>query len=164
MNIKIDNQIFEQLIIQAQQSPRKRSHHNLHKELNEPVQRLCIALLKGTYVRPHHHPQNNKWELMLALRGTVCLIIFDENGAILEKHTLSSGESLSGIELEPNTWHTVVPLSDDAVILEVKEGPYTPTQESDFAPWAPKEGEQQAERILHWLETALVGDTFIPTK
>jgi len=164
MNIKLDNQFFKQLITQAQQNPRKRSHYNLHKELNEPVQRLCIALLKGTYVRPHHHPQSNKWELMLTLRGQVCLIIFDENGAILEKHTLSPGESLSGIELEPNTWHTVIPLSDSAIILEVKEGPYNPTQESDFAPWAPKEGDKDAEVLLRWLETALVGDTFIPMK
>ena len=163
MNLKLDDDLFNKLISQANESPRKRSHYNLHKELNEPVQRLCIALLKGTYVRPHHHPQNNKWELMLALKGQVCLIIFDKNAAVLEKLTLLPGESLSGVELEPNTWHTVFPLTDDAIILEVKEGPYTPTQESDFAAWAPKEGDEQAMLLLNWLETAEIGDKFKPS-
>ena len=164
MNLKLDNNFFDKLISQAHQSPRKRSHYNLHKDLDEPVQRLCIALLKGTYVRPHHHPQNNKWELMLALKGQVCLLIFNTDGAIVEKHTLCSGESLSGIELEPNTWHTVIPLTENAIILEVKEGPYTPTQETDFAPWAPREGDEQAIQLLNWLETAAIGDTFIAMK
>jgi len=81
MNLKLDYKFFDELISQAHQSPRKRSHYNLHKDLDEPVQRLCIALLEGTYVRPHHHPQNNKWELILALRGQFCLIIFNKDGA-----------------------------------------------------------------------------------
>ena len=160
MNLKLDNDFFEQLLLQAHESPRKRSHYNLHKELNEPVQRLCIALKKGTYVRPHHHPKSNKWELMLALRGAVSLVIFNEGGVILEKHSLSHGETLNGIELEPNTWHTVFPQTDDAIILEVKEGPFTPTQESDFASWAPAEGEEKAIHFLSWLESAAPGESY----
>jgi len=160
MSLKLNTSFFKKLISQAKESPRKRSHYNLHQDLNEPVQRLCIALVKGTYVCPHHHPQNNKWELMLALRGQVSLIIFDKDAVIIEKHTLCPGESLCGIELEPNTWHTVIPLTDDAIILEIKEGPYTPTQESDFASWAPKEGDEQAMLLLNWLETAGIGDKF----
>ena len=160
MNLKLDNEFCNQLLLQANKSPRKRSHYNLHKDLSEPVQRLCIALKKGTYVRPHQHPRNNKWELILSLRGTVSLIIFDNEGVILEKLSLSQGETLNAIELEPNTWHTVFPLTEDAVILEVKEGPYTPTQDSDFASWAPVEGNEQAIHFLSWLETATPGEKY----
>ena len=160
MNLKLDDDFFEQLLLQANESPRKRSHYNLHKELNEPVQRLCIALKKGTYVRPHHHPRKNKWELMLVFRGEVNLVIFEQDGVILEKLSLSSGSTLSGIEMEPNTWHTIVPVTDDAVIIEVKEGPFTPTQESDFASWAPLEGDEQVISFLDWLENAKPGDKF----
>ena len=160
MNFKLNNGFYEKLLIQAHENPRKRSHYNLHKELNEPVQRLCIALIKGTYVRPHHHPKYNKWELILALRGTVSLVIFDKEGSILEKLSLSQGNALSGIELEPNTWHTVFPLTNDAVILEVKEGPFTPTKESDFATWAPIEGEDQVISFLSWLEGANPGERY----
>lgn len=160
-NIKLDNAFFKQLISAAHESPRKRSHHNLHKELDEPVQRLCIALTKGTYIRPHHHPQSNKWELMLVLKGQVSLVIFNPEGVILDKLLVGEGESLSGIELQPNTWHTVFPVTDEAIMFEVKEGPYAPTQESDFAPWSPMEGESQAAEFLNWLESAEVGNSFL---
>ena len=160
MNIKLDDTFFEQLLSQASESPRKRSHYNLHKELSEPVQRLCIALKKGTYVRPHYHPKKNKWELMLVLRGELSLIIFEKDGKIIEKLSLSPGSTLSGIEMKPNTWHTIVPITDDAVIIEVKEGPFTPTQESDFASWAPLEGDEQVISFLDWLEDAKLGDKF----
>jgi len=161
MNLKLDNYFFENLLSQAKDSPRKRSHYNLHTELDEPVQRLCIALNKGTYVRPHHHPKSNKWELMLALRGSVTLIIFDKNSEILERLLLSQGESLSGIEIKPGTWHSVIPHTDEAVILEIKEGPYTPTEQSDFAAWAPAEGEKDVENFLSWLEIAKPGERYI---
>lgn len=160
MNIKIDDNFCENLLSKASESPRKRSHFNLHSDLNEPVQRLCIALKKGTYVRPHHHPKSNKWELMLAIKGAASLIVFDKEGVVLEKLVLSPGDSVSGIEIKPNTWHTVMPLTDDTVILEVKEGPFTSTVESDFASWAPIEGDDNVVEFLGWLEDAKPGDRF----
>ena len=159
--MKLDNQFFQKLLNEAESSPRKRSHFNLHKELSEPVQRLCIALKKGTYVRPHHHPKNNKWELMLALKGSVALLIFDEQGTLLERLLLNTNDSINGIELQPNTWHTVFPVSDDAVILEIKEGPYTPTKSSDFAQWAPCEGDDEVSDFLQWMEDAKIGDRLL---
>ena len=87
---------------------------------------MCIALKKGTYVRPHLHPKSNKWELMLALRGSIALVIFNEEG----------------------------------VILEIKEGPFTPTLESDFASWAPVEGDERTIQFLQWLENATAGEKY----
>lgn len=160
MNIRLNNALCEQLVLKADESPRKRSHYNLHKALDEPVQRLAIALKKGTYVRPHHHPKSNKWELMLALRGSVMFVVFNEEGAIQEKLILSPGDALSGIEIQPNTWHMIYPLTDHAIILEVKEGPYTPSVESDFAQWAPAEGSAQVTHFLEWVDTASVGQSY----
>lgn len=162
MNVRLDEAFFEQLCAQAHANPRKRSHFNLHQDLNEPVQRLCIGLVKGTYVCPHHHTQRNKWELLLVLRGSVALVIFDGNGVVVDKLTLHPGASLSGIEIKPDTWHTVFPLSDEAVIMEIKEGPYTPTQRNDFAPWAPAEGSSDFSQFLGWLAAAQPGDIYRP--
>lgn len=164
MNIKLDDSFFQKLLSEASLSPRKRSHFNLHKELDESVQRLCIALKKGTYVRPHYHPKNNKWELILALRGAVVLLIFDSAGVIIDRLKLRQGESLTGIELEPGTWHTLFPLDDEAVILEIKEGPYTPTELSDFASWAPAEGEINVSEFLKWMENSDVGSSYKNSK
>lgn len=158
--LKLDENLFNELILEATKSERKRAHFNLHADLDEPVQRLCIALKHGTYVRPHHHTQNNKWELILALRGKVTFVIFNENGVIVDKLVLSPGESLSGIELKPNTYHTIYPNSEDAIIFEVKEGPYTPAVKSDFAPWSPEEGGTDVHSFLTWLEQANVSDKY----
>jgi cupin fold WbuC family metalloprotein len=160
MTIKLNDSFFNQLLLKASESPRKRSHYNLHKDLNESVQRLCIGLKKGTYVRPHHHPQGNKWELMLVLRGSICLILFDKAGSILEKLLLNPGSSLSGVEMEPSTWHTIFPLTEEAVIIETKEGPYIPTEESDFASWAPAEGDASVMEFLSWLSKAKTGERY----
>ena len=163
MRHKLDNTLFDDLIQQAKQSPRKRSHFNLHQSLEEPVQRLCIGLVKGTYVRPHYHPQANKWELLMCLQGTVGLVIFDREGQILDRYTLGPNETISATESEANTWHTVYPISDEAIIFEVKEGPYTPTEPSDFAAWSPPEGDTAVTDFLDWVETAKAGEHFSVT-
>ena len=158
--MKLDEDFFNTLILKANSSDRKRAHHNLHKEFDEPVQRLCIALIKGTYVRPHHHSQKNKWELMLGLKGSLGLVIFNDEGVIIDKLTLTPGSSTSGLELVPNTWHAVYPQTEEAVILEIKEGPYTPAKESDFAEWAPREGDSTVPEFLAWIQGAKIGDKY----
>ena len=83
-----------------------------------------------------------------------------EHGVFIYKVTLALGGSLSGLELVPNTWHTVYPETESAVIMEVKEGPYTPAKESDFAQWAPKEGDSTVEEFLVWIQNAKIGDKY----
>jgi cupin fold WbuC family metalloprotein len=160
MYLKLDEKFFQKLLSQADKSPRMRSHYTLHKHENEAVQRLCVGLKKGTYVRPHHHQQLNKWELLIVLKGSITLVIFNNDGVVLKRFELNPSESLNGIEIEPNTWHTVFPVTDNAVFLEVKEGPYTPTVNFDFAPWAPKEGNVDVPIFQRWLETAQKGEKY----
>ncbi len=159
MTIKLDEVLFHQLLLKAGDSLRKRSHLNIHKDFNEPVQRLCIGMKKGTYVRPHHHPARNKWELIIVLKGKLALLIFDSQGVVTERIVLGQGEVLSAIELPANTWHTVFPLTDEAIILEVKEGPYIPAEPSDFASWAPEENTPEVEGFLSWLAHAKPGQS-----
>ena len=96
----------------------------------------------------------------MVLRGEVALLTFDDQGVVQERMTLTPGQGDFGIELAPGTWHTVLPLSEQAVIMEVKEGPYTPAQPSDFAQWAPAEGEPEVSAVLQWLENAASGEQF----
>ena len=161
MNKLIDADLFQQLYLTAEKNPRKRSHHNLHPELSDPVQRLCIGLEPGTYVRPHRHPESYKWEMMLILSGSITLLLFDDKGGVTQRITLSEHGPTKGIELPPNTWHTVFPANNDrAVTMEIKQGPYTPTAPESFADWAPEEGGNNVARFLSWAEEADVGDRF----
>jgi cupin fold WbuC family metalloprotein len=156
---KMDSRFFESLIAAAALSPRKRAHRNLHSDFNEPVQRTCIALAAGTYIRPHTHLQANKRELILSLRGRTAVLIFDAQGIVLQRLTLEA-DQVSGIELPPGVWHTVFPLTDTAVILDVKQGPYIPSDPVCFAEWAPAEGDSSVPEFLQWMIAAVRGDRF----
>jgi cupin fold WbuC family metalloprotein len=139
----VSSDLMDQWLIEAAQSPRKRSHYNYHPSLDDPVQRLCIALCKGTYVRPHRHPQDDRWELIIALRGRTAMVTFDDAGKPQDKHLLCP-LSLPAVECPPNTWHTLYPLDDESVIMEIKQGPYLPNQPEYFATWAPEENDHSA--------------------
>ncbi|VEA71212.1 Uncharacterised protein [Serratia rubidaea] len=65
---------------QAAQLPRLRTHHLLHDDTREPVQRMTIAMEPGTYIRPHRHPHG--WELLTPLRGRFVVLQFDDRGAV----------------------------------------------------------------------------------
>ena len=162
MKTPLDENLFRKLRSEAEQSPRKRSHFNLHNDFRDPVQRVCIALKNGTYVRPHCHRQDNKWEMTIVLQGTVGLLLFDKDGRVQERLELSPAGSLAGIEIPPNTWHTILPLTDDAVIIEVKEGPYNPSDPVDFALWAPAEGDDEVLKFLEWAHHASEGESYDP--
>ena len=159
----LDKKLFQELLSEAELSPRKRSHLNFHSRSDDPVQRLCIALKSGTYVRPHYHPEKNKWELTLVLKGEVGILLFDYTGVVTKRMELSPDASICGVEIEPKTWHTTFPLSDEAVIMEIKEGPFIPIDPSNYATWAPVEGGSDTQKFLEWAKEAVVGESYTPT-
>ena len=149
----IDAASMDRWLEQAAQAPRKRTHHNLHPSLDAPVQRLAIALSQGTYVRPHRHPQPNRWEMIHALQGETTLVLFDDHGHPTRKILLSP-QVMPVVECPANTWHSLYPTQGQIVIMEVKEGPYLPNLPEHFAPWAPEENTPEVEaylaRIMEW--------------
>ena len=153
----IDKTRLTDLEDKAAISPRKRSHYNLHGDLADPVQRLCIALIPGTYVQPHKHPEDYKWEMMMVVKGKICMLLFDDDGVVTKRIDMSCDGECSGIEIPPNTWHTLFPLDDNAVIMEIKQGPYIPTPEESFAAWAPKESTEHVQHFLQWALFAQAG-------
>ena len=150
----------EKLLDDAEASSRKRSHYNIHQDSNEPVQRLCIGLKKGTYIRPHCHKAPNNWEMIIILKGEVALLVFDSKGVVEKRYNLSARKGSTGIQLQPNTWHMLYPISSDAVIFEVKEGPYQPDNISQFADWSPEEGSEDVDSFLAWASMAEPGDKY----
>ena len=153
-----DQALLDELVLKAKASPRLRANHNVHADLHEPVQRLFIAIEPGSYVRPHLHPETEKWEFFLVLRGKLAALLFDEEGKVIRRETLTPDGAVQGFEIPPNTWHCVVALESGSVFFEVKQGPYTPMSDKGFAAWAPKEGELGSEAFIGWMANAQVGD------
>jgi cupin fold WbuC family metalloprotein len=152
----IDHALLANLHTRALASPRLRIHHNLHASHDETIQRMCMAMEPGTYIRPHRHP--DKWELLLIISGAMLVLGFDDSGKVLTRTQLVAGGETCGVENPAGTWHAVATLEPSTVVLEVKHGPYLPTGEQDFAHWAPPEGHVSAIEFERWYRNAQVGD------
>jgi cupin fold WbuC family metalloprotein len=144
---------LEGLSAKAAGDGRLRAHLNVHPALEDPVQRLFIALEPGTYVRPHRHPEPNKWELFVLINGAVDAILLGDDGSVLERIPMG-GNGARAVEVPPNAWHSYVCLEPGTLVLEVKEGPYVPTTPEHFAPWSPQDDPAAVAEYLDWLHRA----------
>lgn len=133
---------------EAKRAPRLRAHLNVHPTLDDPVQRLFIALEPGTYIRPHRHPEPNKWELFVLIEGAVDALTFGDDGTLRERIRMGRKDGSRAVEIPPGTWHSYVCFEPGTVVLEIKEGPYVATTEEDYAPWSPQGDADSAARYL----------------
>ena len=155
-----DAQYLNDLTGRANNSPRLRQHRNIHQSYEDACQRLFNAIETGSYIRPHRHVSESREELLVAIRGLMALITFDDQGSVTgilrfgsEKH---GSDLAAGAEVASSTWHTVIALEAGCILLEVKAGPFDPNQPNDLAPWGPEEGSALAQSYLQGL-TALAG-------
>ncbi len=143
---RLDQDLFNAVAAAASATPRRRLNHNLHAE-SDLVQRFLNVLQPGTYVRPHRHQRNIPgagFECFLALQGAIGLLLFDAAGGLIGRERLDSAGPLKGIELAEGAYHALVALSPDAVMFELKQGPYQPTADKDFLAGFPLEGTAEA--------------------
>ena len=150
---RLDQRLLDRLTHQAADSARLRYAYPFHT-LTERVQRLLIALQPGTYVRPHRHPPIpglHRFEFLLVVQGEVGLMLFEEHGDVVHIERMGSGQSLHGIELAEATYHTVVALVPDTVLLEVKDGVYEASRDKDFLDIFPEEFTPAARQlVIQW--------------
>lgn len=134
-------------------SPRRRQHRNVHADYTEQVQRLFNAIEPDSYIRPHQHGLAPRSEMMIAIRGRMVLVVFDETGKIASCHHFATNQSdtAAGVEVPAGCWHTVVALEPGSILLEVKAGPFDPSIPKEMAPWAPEEGTAAASIYLEVL-------------
>ena len=152
----ITEQLLAELAARATASPRRRTHHNLHASSDELVQRYLVVANRDSYFRPHRH--TTRAELAVVVRGRLDLVAFDADGRITARHALGEGTANLAYENGPGNWHTVIAQADGTAFLEVKEGPYDPATASEFARWAPAEGEPGVARFLEWARRAQTGE------
>jgi cupin fold WbuC family metalloprotein len=151
----ISTTLLDELAVKAASSPRRRVHHNLHTSPADSLQRFVIVAVRGSYVRPHRHW--TKSELVTVIRGRFEMVLFDDGGHVTGRHIIGEGTPNIAYELPEGTLHTLLPLTDGAAFLEVKEGPYDPATAAEFAPWAPEEGSSGIPHFQTWVSKAPVG-------
>lgn len=148
----VDGQLIADLGRQAAKSPRRRQHHNLHVSYYDSCQRLLNFLWHDSYIRPHRHAVDPKEETLIALRGDMGCVTFDDEGRVISRTRLVAGGLCPAIIIEPGEWHSIVALSETAVLLETKAGPFDPAAAKEPALWAADESAADASAYLGSLQ------------
>jgi len=133
--IKIDNHLLSDLNNKAETSNRKRINHNFHKKNSDLLQRMLNAMEPDTYIQPHKHENPDKREVFLALKGRFVVVEFNESGEVIEYTILDPDKGNYGAEVAQGVYHTIISLEKNSVVYEVKDGPYDPETDKNFAPW-----------------------------
>jgi cupin fold WbuC family metalloprotein len=149
--------LLDELSAKAALSPRARAHYNIHATPADLVQRFLVVARGDSYFRPHRHA--SRAELAVMLRGRLDVLIFDARGRVSARYAVGEGTASVAYESPQGVWHTVVPGADGGAFLEIKEGPYDPATATEYATWAPAEGDAAVPEFFAWLRGAQPGDT-----
>ena len=117
----IDEKLLKQLFNQAVVNPRLRVNYDLRNSAEDGSQRMLNALLPGTQVPIHRHP--NSSESVVVICGSVVEVYYDDNGQETERIPLSPVHGSFGCQIPKGTWHSIEAY-EPSVIIEVKEGKY----------------------------------------
>lgn len=145
---RTDKQLLDEMNAKSRIASRKRAHYTFHKSDDDTLQRMLNAMQPGTYLRPHKHENPDKREVFLVLTGKFLVVEFDDAGEIVDFMILDAKAHQHAAEIAEQTYHTVICLAPDSIAYEIKDGPYDPIDDKNFASWAPKEGEDGCDGFI----------------
>ena len=140
--MEINKDFLCKLFGQAVVNPRLRQNLDLRTSTNDNSQRMLNALLPGTVVPIHRHPQST--ENVFLLCGKIVEVIYDENGKEIERIHLDPTIGNYGCVVPQGVWHTVEVL-EPSVIYEAKDGKYGEDGSETFDAFKVKEAENKEQ-------------------
>lgn len=144
----VDQGLLDGVTEAAKSHERKRKNHNFHSSGEAACHRLLNGIEPGSYVAPHCHLEASKDESIIALRGRLGVVIFDNDGRIAETAALQPGGPVVAVNIPHGIFHTMVALESGTVFFESKAGPYYPLTHEEKASWSPAEGDAGAAAYL----------------
>ena len=132
----IDNKLLDTLLTKANDNPRFRLNYDLRTSVDDQSQRMLNALLPGTEVAIHRHP--NSSESVVCLCGRMDVVVYDEVVTYVqdgedkkrkvsynetERISLAPVEGKFGCSIPKGAWHTVE-VFEPSVIFEAKDRAY----------------------------------------
>ena len=129
--VKIDKELIKDLFDKAVVSDRKRVHYDLRTSGSDKSQRMLNALLPGTVVPVHRHPNSN--ENVILICGKLIEVLYDDNGNETARYPLDPSVGNFGCVVPAGAWHTVEVL-EPSVIYEAKDGAFGADGSESFDP------------------------------
>lgn len=119
--MEICKELISKIFDQAVVNPRLRQYLDLRTSPDDGSQRMLNALMPGTVIPIHRHPQSN--ETVILLCGKLVEIIYDGCGNEIERHHLDPEVGSFGYVVPKCVWHSVEVL-EPSVIFEAKDGKF----------------------------------------
>ena len=121
----LDKELIDGLFNLAKENPRKRVNYDMRTSPEDGSQRMLNALLPGTEVAIHRHPNSNENVILITGRMYEILYEVSESGCLkeVERFHLCPAEGRYGCQVPKGVWHTVEVL-EPSVIYEAKDGKY----------------------------------------
>lgn len=116
---QIDKELISELFDKALVNPRLRI--DLRTSSDDGGQRMLNALMPGTNVPIHRHPQSN--ENVILLCGKMVEVLYDNEGVETERIHLDPSLGIYGCVVPTDAWHTAEVL-EPSVIYEARDGKY----------------------------------------
>lgn len=120
----IDKELIDGLFNLAKENPRKRVNYDMRTSSEDGSQRMLNAMLPGTEVAIHRHPNSN--ENVILITGKMYEILYEVvDGQLVETERLylCPAEGKYGCQVPKGVWHTVEVI-EPSVIYEAKDGKY----------------------------------------
>lgn len=138
----ITQEDLDRISEKTNESDRQKATYWPNWTAEQVIQRFINSWNKDAYAPPHKHTQPDFTEINCWISGIMGIVEFDDEGNILDLVALD-GKTKFVNDVDTSKWHTLVCLSDNAKILEVKTGPYLGKDDKIFAPWAPLEADKE---------------------
>ena len=134
--LKINKEFLESLLSQAKDNSRLRQNYDLRTCEEDKSQRMLNALMPGTKVAIHRHPDSS--ESVICLCGRMDVVVYDEVVTYVldgedkkrkvsyneaERISLAPLEGNFGCSIPKGAWHTVE-VFEPSVIFEAKDRAY----------------------------------------
>ena len=123
----IDRHILDALTARAQVSPRLRMNMDLRNSTEDQSQRMLNAIEPGTRMPVHRHRTTS--ETVVCLRGHFEEYFYDEFGVLTDVVDMRPGGTL--LNIPAGRWHSLRSLESGTVLLECKDGAWTPLEQED---------------------------------
>lgn len=133
---EITKDFLDSLFVKAKENPRLRQNYDLRTSAADTSQRMLNALLPGTDVAIHRHP--NSSESVICLYGSMDEVIYEEMVTFhqdggdtirkvsyqeIERIHLNPKDGVYVCQIPKGAWHTVE-VYEPSVIFEAKDGAY----------------------------------------
>ena len=118
--IEINRKLISELFDKALLNPRFRQNYDLRNP-DDNGQRMLNALMPGTVVPIHRHPNSN--ESIILISGRAVELFYDAEGREVSRCLLDREQGSFGVVVKSGDWHTIQAL-EPTVIFEVKDGRY----------------------------------------